>query len=76
VNLERSDLLELSLLRPALVVASSAAAEASGFREGLEVTVLGRVPGARVHVRLAGAEQLVHRELCSDVLVLPVPEEV
>ena len=35
--------------------ALSAQAEASGFREGLEVMVLGRMPGAKVHVRLAGA---------------------
>ena len=73
VEPEMTDLLELCLLHPALVVASSAAAEASGFREGLEVTVLGRMRGAQVHVRLAGAEQLVQRELCSDVLVLPIP---
>lgn len=69
---EMTDLSELCLLRAALVVATSAQAEASGFREGLEVMVLGRMPGAKVHVRLAGAEQLVNRELCSEVLVMPV----
>ena len=69
VEPEMTDLLEICLLRPALITASSATAEASGFREGLEVTVLGRVPGAKVHVRLDGAEHLVHRELCANVLV-------
>ncbi len=68
---EMTELLALALLRPAVVVASSAEAERRGFGEGLEVVVLGRMAGAKVHLRLNGDELLLDRVLCSDVLVLP-----
>jgi DtxR family Mn-dependent transcriptional regulator len=67
------DLLGLALLAPARVVLCSQEAELSGFREGQAVMILGRMAGAKAHVRLDGVEQLVCPKLCQDVLVQPLP---
>lgn len=65
------DLLGLVLLCRSAIVEASSEARELGFLEGLEVVVLGRVPSAKAHVKLAGRELLLSRELCSEVLVKP-----
>jgi DtxR family transcriptional regulator, Mn-dependent transcriptional regulator len=64
-----TNLQELELFLPALIVTSPAELQHSGMQGGAVVTVLGRPPGAKVHVRVNQSECLIDSDACRLVMV-------
>lgn len=64
-----TNLEELELFLPALVVGSPAELHGCGLQAGGLVTVLGRPQGAKVHVRINDSECLIEPGLCGQVMV-------